>query len=237
MMIDKYLGRGMAKKNSDNDDDVEIKSSLVKEVEKFRSKWLAIVSLNELECYFVQGESERSPEKNLHLVKPGKWYTNFQREVNQLAAKIEKAGFVGRKKPRSLWLPTLIENAAEITIKAYQAKSIRRVSLEAAENFAKKNGISEQKIKEKIIDKGKKKRSIDSRTGINYKLRVVTADTSKVEYYQFSDWAVCLCSKNKQPEVNTETQEYTPKSEAKKTLCKSKDGKRVLVGWRKTSDT
>lgn len=234
MMIDKHLWRSMAKKNSDNDDDVEIKNALVKEVDKFRSKWLEFVNLNELKCYYVQGESERSPKKNLYLVKPGKWYTNFQRKVNQLAAKIEKAGIAGRKKPRSLWLPTLIENASEITIKAYQAKSIRRVSQEAAEDFARKVGISESRIKEKIIVNGKKKRSIDSKTGKNYKLRVVTTHPSKKYFCPFSNWAVCVCSENKLPEVFEETTEYTSKSEAKRTLCKSKDGKRVLVGWKKT---
>ncbi len=224
----------MAKKKLENEEDTfDVKDALIKKTKEARIRWRKIVKSNELERYEFQGESERSPKKYLYLVKPGAWWEEMQAEIKKLEVKIKNAGFVGRGKPRRLWLPELIKDAAIITIKTYQAKSSRAVLSEAAADFAHKEGLKAAEIKKTVIKNGRKKRSIDSKTGLNYKLRVITASSSKINYHGFPNWTVCLCSNEKLPEVYEEAPEYTAKSKAKIPLCESKDGNRVLVGWKK----
>jgi len=226
----------MAKKNLENEENAsDVKDALIKETKEARIRWQSIVKSNKLDNRIFKGKSKRSPKKCLYLVKPGPWWKEMQVEIKKFEDKIKKAGYVGRSKPRRLWLPIMIEGAVKITIKTYQAKSIRVVSLEAAKEFATKAGLKKAEIKTTVVKNGKMKRSIDSKTGLDYQLRVVTTLSSKINYYKFPKWAVCLCSDKKLPEVNEEAPKYTPKSDSKMKLCKSIDGKMVLVGWKRTT--
>ncbi len=226
----------MIKKKLENEENVSVlKDALIKEAKEIRIRWHEIVKSNKLERYEFQGGSKRSPKKYLYLVKPGAWWEEMQAEIEKLVDKIKNAGFVGRSKPRRLWLPEMIKDAAIITIKTYQAKSTRAVSSEAAVDFAHKEGLKKAEIKKTVIKNGRKKRSIDSKTGLDYQLHVVTLST-KINYYKFPDWAVCLCSNKKLPKVYEEAPEYSPKSKAKIPICESRDGNRVLIGWKKPTE-
>ena len=224
----------MAEKNLKNEENAsDGKDALIKETTEARIRWHKIVKSNELEKYIFQGNSARSPKKYLYLVKPGPWWKKMQAEINELEIEIKEAGFVGRSKPRRLWLPELIKDAAEITVITYQAKSSRAVSSEAAADFAHKAGLKETEIKKTVVKNGRKKRSIDSKTGLDYQLRVITTSSFRIKYKSFPNLTVCLCSNEKLPEVYEQAHEYTSKSKAKIPLCESKDGKRILVGWKK----
>lgn len=217
----------MIKKSLKPEDNVsDAKDALIKKTKAARIRWRKIVISKKLKRRTFKGTSGRSPEKILYFVKPGSWWKEMREEIKELETEIEEAGFVGRKKPRELWLPVMIEDAVEITVKIYQAKSVRPVSNDTAINFK-----SEARFGHKVRLRATKDKpcefGVDSRTGRNYKLRVTTL-TSK-PYYKFTDWVVCLSSKNKPIEVYEEHPEYTAKSDSKERLCSSKkDRSRIL---------
>lgn len=151
----------------------------------------------------------------------------MQDEINELEAEIKEAGFVGRKKPRELWLPVMIEDAVEITVKIYQAKSVRPVSIDTAINF-KSEARFGHAVRLRLTKAKPSRYGIDSPTGRNYKLRVKNSSSLKISYFKFTNWAVCLSSKNKPIEVYEDNPEYTAKSDSKIPLCRSKDNKRFL---------
>ena len=207
----------------------DAKDALIKKTKAARIRWRKIVISKKLKRRTFKGTSDRSPKKILYFVKPGSWWKEMQEEIKELETEIEEAGFVGRKKPRELWLPVMIEDAVEITVKIYQAKSVRPVSIDTAINFRSEarfgNTVRLGATKDKSSPYG-----IESHTGRNYQLRVTTP-TSK-PYYKFTDWVVCLCSKNKSIEVYEENPEYTAKSDSKERLCSSKkDSSRILFRW------
>ncbi|MBK7491764.1 MAG: hypothetical protein IPI17_06980 [Nitrosomonas sp.] len=219
----------MAKKNLKHEDNIpDIKDVLIKKAKATRIRWRKIIKSKKLGIYTTQGESERSPKKILYFVKPESWWKEMQTEINELEIEIKEAGFVGRKKPRSLWLPTMIENATEITIKVYQARSVRPVSIDTAQNFASKAPGNKDATHQLMTRNKKIKCGIDALTGRNYKLRVITTLSSEILYANFTDWTVCLCSDGTLPDIDEENPEYNPKSESKIGLCKSRDSKRVL---------
>lgn len=53
-------------------------------------------------------------------------------------------------------MPTILEDASDITIKKYQAKSNRRVSLDTAKSFAAREGLSNSRISNNQKLKGKR---------------------------------------------------------------------------------
>lgn len=222
----------MIKKSLNSEGNIsDIKGTLIKKTNAARIRWRKIVISKKLKRYIFQGDSERSPKKILYFVKPGSWWKEMQEEINELETEIKEAGFVGRKKPRELWLPAMIEDAVEITVKIYQAKSVRPASIDTAVNFKSKahfgNNVHLRITKDKPSQYG-----IDSRTGRNYQLRVKTASSSKISYYKFTNWTVYLYSKNKPIEVYEENPEYTAKSDSKERLCSSKkDSSRILFRW------
>lgn len=217
----------MIKKNRKPEDNVsDAKDALIKKTKAARNRWRKIVISKKLKRRTFKGTSGRSPEKILYFVKPGSWWKEMQEEIKELETEIEEAGFVGRKKPRELWLPVMIEDAVEITVKIYQAKSVRPVSIGTAINF-KSEARFGSKVRLGAINDKSSQYGIESHTGRNYQLRVTTP-TSK-PYYKFTDWVVCLCPKNKSIEVYEENPGYTAKSDSKDRLCSSKkDRSRIL---------
>lgn len=218
----------MEKNNPENIKNVsDIKDVLIKNLKIARVRWGEIAKPKKLGIRSVQGDSDRSHKKYLIFVKPGSWWNKLQAEINELETEIKEAGFVGRKRPRSLWLPLMIENASEITIKAYQAKSVKPVSVDTALDFASKarGGMS---ARHQLVMRNKSiKCGLASKSGRNYQLRVISA-SSKTQYHPFSRWTFCLCPDGKMPKVHEDYPEYTPRSSSKIDLCTSKNNKRVL---------
>lgn len=147
-----------------------------------RKRWEKSVQEHRVSVHKITGNSARSPTKKLYVVRSGIWWSKVQTEISNLEFAIAKAGYVGAKKPRTLWLPVVIENATKITLKIYSAKSVRNVSVEQARAFAKKAGCELKQNHDQF--------SIHSRTGCDYALRVKSKHG--IEFYPFPDWAVCL---------------------------------------------
>ncbi len=217
----------MIKKSLKPEDNVsDAKDALIKKTKAARIRWRKIARSKKLDSYTIQGKSDRSPKKILYFVEPGSWWKEMREEIKELETEIEEAGFVGRKKPRELWLPVMIEDAVEITVKIYQAKSVRPVSIGTAINF-KSEARFGSKVRLGAINDKSSQYGIESLTGRNYQLRVTTP-TSK-PYYKFTDWVVCLCPNDKSIELYEENPEYTAKSDSKERLCSSKkDRSRIL---------
>lgn len=211
----------MEENNPENIKNVsDLKDVLLKKLKIARKRWEKIAKSNELGFRSIQGDSDRSHKKHLIFVEPGSWW-------NKLQAEIKEAGFVGRKRPRNLWLPLMIENASEITIKAYQAKSVKPVSVDTALDFASKARGGRSARHQLVMRNKSIKCGLASESGRNYQLRVISA-SSKTKYLPFSRWTFCLCPDGKMPKVYEDSPEYTPRSSSKIDLCTSKNNKRVL---------
>lgn len=218
----------MEKNNPENIKSVsDIKDVLIKNLKIARVRWREIAKPKKLGIRSVQGDSDRSHKKYLIFVKPGSWWNKLQAEINELEAEIKEAGFVGRKRPRNLWLPLMIENASEITIKAYQAKSVKPVSVDTALDFASKARGGRIARHQLVMRNKSIKCGLAAESGRNYQLRVISA-SPKTKYLPFSRWTFCLCPDGKMPKVYEDYPEYTPRSSSKIDLCTSKNNKRVL---------
>lgn len=168
--------------------------------------------------FYMQGESDRSQKKVLYLVLPKIWNEIARDELDSLKAELDKAKTSGIKISRKLWLPTVIENAEKILAKAYEAKSVKRVSLKTARKFALKAGLDKKTI-EKYLSNEDDERWTSTVTGKKYKLVVTNLYGNTI--YPFTDWAVCLCSKKTIPELKKRTKIQTKSTEdhSKIILC------------------
>ena len=156
---------------------------LRKEVIDARGRWENLVKNNKVARYTAKGVSERSPLKVLYIARSGKWWNDVKRELAGLQAKIEKAGYASSRKPRTLWLPEVIENPRMIRLQTYPAISVRKVSVETARDFARKAGCAAKLSSSKAY-------FIKSITGRNYKL-LVTYESNN-QCHRFTEWAVCI---------------------------------------------
>jgi hypothetical protein len=109
-----------------------------------------------------------------------------------LGNKIKLLGYQGSRKPRSLWLPTVIENADTISVVTYPSMSVRKLTPHQAINFVKKYDI-----KLKIMNDVFYKASIP--TGFDYCLHVEYLGETIL--YPFTEWVVCICENNKLPDL------------------------------------
>ncbi len=148
--------------------------------------------------FSMQGESERSLKKILYLVDPETWNEVASDEMRLLKVKLEAAKEGGQKIPRNVWLPTVIENAEKIVAKSYEAKSVKRVTLKSARRFAFKAGLDIKTINKYLSDENNEFWT-STITGRKYKLKVTNIYGSKI--YPFTDWAVCLCTKDSIPDL------------------------------------
>lgn len=157
---------------------------LKKEIIDARKRWKITVQENSVVTRMTQGESNRSPLKVLYIALYGAWWDRMKKEVTALQAKIKKAGYVGSKKPRSIWLPTTIEYPITIALKIYQARSVLAINYHQAIGFSRRADCHVEISKEKLY-------KIESITGLSYTLRATHESYNRD--YAFSEWAVCVC--------------------------------------------
>lgn len=154
------------------------------EVIESRKRWEKLVQENSFSRRTVKGERERSQLKVLYIVVAGEWWEKMNKEMAALLSKITNAGYSGKKKPKCLWLPTVIEYPTKIRLKIYQAASIRKATVRQAKNSSEKYGY-------KIEPSSSKQYVTKSFTGRNYRLRATLG--AKKPYLNFTEWAVCIC--------------------------------------------
>lgn len=186
---------------------------LLRELVDARKRWNDIIVQHLITDRYAQGATLRSPKKTLYLVGYGEWWREIQAEMDAIKKKIAQSGYTGAKRPRTLWMPTVIERARKITLKIYPARSVRTVSRDEAVKFSKKARKSEK------LDEGQNNQyEIVSITGRNYRLKI-TRKTEKI-YLPFSEWAVCLCRGGKIPILKKTRREFFDVKELQKNaLC------------------
>lgn len=151
-------------------------------------------------------KSARCNERWLLFINRNKWTrSHIQAKINKFSRKIDSLGFHGPKKPRTLWLPTVIENAdmSDISIVAYPSVSVRSVTLKQAEDL-----IIKHELKDKVNKKMSYKASYPS--GYNYKIHVEYLN--EITLYPLTEWVVCVCDKNEMPSFTLRIKDKSAKS-------------------------
>lgn len=151
-----------------------------------RARWEKIAKKHSVAKRPATGKNERSQAKILYIAHYGKWFDEMKKEILVLQNKIKKAGYVGAKKPRTLWLPTVIENPRKIQLNIYPAQSVRKITAIQARRFIKKAGCETN-----ISRNGQY--VLKSFTGRNYKIRVTYGQESND--VRFTEWALCIYHK------------------------------------------
>lgn len=151
------------------------------------------LNTNNLSKKRYKGESTRSKEKVIYFINKNVKSNAVINGINLLKKRILRLGYEGLKTPRSLWLPTIIENADEISVIAYPAYSKRKLNSELKEKLIENDGS-------KSIFSGKTGDYAKTRSGRNYKIRVTFLDDA-VKYYPFSKWVICVCKNKKLPVI------------------------------------
>lgn len=170
--------------------------------------------------FYMQGDSDRSQKKILYLVTPEIWSEVASDEMDFLKAELDQEKERGHKLPRKVWLPTVIKNAEEVFAKSYEAKSVKKVTLKAARRFALKAGLDKKTMDKFLIDENEEFWT-STITGRKYKLKVTDSYTYESKIYPFTDWAVCLCTKDSIPSLKKrdKIQKKTLEDHSKKILC------------------
>lgn len=150
-----------------------------------RARWEKQVKENSETQRSIRGREKRSKTRVLYIARYGKWFDGMEKELLALQAKIAKAGYVGSTKPRSLWLPTVIENPLKITLRIYPAISNRKVTLTQAKDFARKAKCATELSQNDSY-------AIKSITGNAHTLRV-KYQHAKISRFVFTEWVLCIC--------------------------------------------
>ncbi len=155
-----------------------------------REEWHELTEKHLLYEKNYQGKSERSKQKTIYFVKRGKWVGVILRKISYFQNKFQLLDCVGSMKPKRLWLPTIIENADEVTVVFYAAISQRQLSPKQTIKYTSKHNIDNKHGNDK-------KNYVRTHTGRNYKIRVM--HEGAVKYYPFTEWVICLCKNNELP--------------------------------------
>jgi hypothetical protein len=173
-------------------------NSLRKIVLEARQRWEESIKKNILFCYIDKGESERSPQKTIYFIRPGINWNKVKKEREKLEARIARTDKRVLGSSRSLWLPTVIENAEKITISIYDAASTKNISLDKAQEFLAKAKLEGVIDKEAVIDTSKKY-FIRAQTGRGHEITVETLRESESVKHTCTNWLICLCSRKMLP--------------------------------------
>ncbi|WP_290600825.1 hypothetical protein [Janthinobacterium sp.] len=122
---------------------------------------------------------------SFYFMDPGELVDQLQREIVAMQAKIFKAGYRGRTRPRTMWIPSLYLYPTKLEVHKYIAKSVRRPTA-----LTKKDS--------ETIRNGESRRIY--RTGHLYKLSVKTAEGTR--FNSLTNFIVCVCDPDKKmPQV------------------------------------
>lgn len=116
---------------------------LLLEVVEARERWLKVVEEKKFnKKIYINKSSERGQKKILYSIRPIRsWWPEIRAEIDALNIKLKEYKETGKSVSRDLWLPTVIKDAQQITVKIYKAKSDRKVTFETAKKFAQKSGV------------------------------------------------------------------------------------------------
>lgn len=144
-----------------------------------------------LDRKIIPCKNNRGYDREILFISKRKWLlSKYDNEIISWEKRINSFGFHGAKKPRSLWLPTVIYDADVITVDAYPSYSVKKLPSEQAAIF-----VAKYKLKFKVENNRYYKATIT--TGLNYKFRVESFGEPR--RYPLSKWAVCVCNNDEIP--------------------------------------
>lgn len=177
-----------------------------------RSRWRQLVDERYERKRLVKATKIRGNNRTLYALIRDEWWTEVQNEIFRLKKKIAKAGYAGSTVPKSLWLPTVIDNPERLCLKIYQAMSVKPISPSAARDFARKKAKYEGDFS---MDKSYEMKSI---TGRNYRIQYSNERGS--HYVSFTEWAVCLSDdKASIPRISIQNISGDSKKEFEGAIC------------------
>lgn len=190
---------------------------LLVEVMETRERWLKVIeekSFEEKTC--LNKSSERGQKKILYFIRPIKpWWPKIRDEIDELNLKLKEFKETRKSVSRNLWLPTIIKDAQQVTVRIYEARSDRKVTYEAAKKFAQKAGVSSTILNEMAENHEYR---ISGLTGRQYKI-FVSRDTG-TEEYPFTEWAICVCPGGELPKLSRKLAQHNPRQDnSKKSIC------------------
>lgn len=161
------------------------KQDLIREITIWRDRWEE--QLRPLARNWVDrklGDAAKSIN-SFYFMDPGEIVDQLQREIVAMQAKIFKAGYRGRTRPRTMWIPSLYLYPTKLEVHKYIAKSVRRPTA-----LTKKDS--------ETIRNGESRRIY--RSGHLYKLSVKTSEGTR--FNSLTNFIVCVCDPNKKmPQV------------------------------------
>lgn len=190
---------------------------LLLEVVEARERWLKVVEEKSFDKkIYLNKSSERGQKKILYFIRPIRsWWPDIRDEINALNVKLKEYKETGKSVSRNLWLPTVIKDAQQVTVRIYEARSDRKVTFETAKKFAQKSGVSANILNEMTENQEYR---ISGLTGRQYKI-FVSKDTGTKEY-PLTEWAICLCPGGEFPKYSKEFVKHNPRQDnSKKLIC------------------
>lgn len=196
---------------------------LLVEVMETRERWLKVIEEKSIDKKtYINKSSERGQKKILYFIRPSKpWWPEIRAEIDALNVKLKEYKETGKSVSRVLWLPTVIKDAQQVTVRIYEARSDRKVTFETAKKFAQKSGVSANILNEMTENQEYR---ISGLTGRQYKI-FVSRDTGTKEY-PFTEWAICLCPGGELPKYSKEFVKHNPRQDnSKKLICEHNKSK------------
>lgn len=190
---------------------------LLLEVAEARERWLKVVEEISIDKkIYINKSSEHGQKKILYFIRPIKpRWPEIRTEIDALNIKLKEYKETGKSVSRDLWLPTIIKDAQQITVRIYKARSDRKVSYEAAKRFAQKAEASVDILNEMTQNQEYR---ISGLTGRQYKI-FVSRDTG-TEKYPFTEWAICVCPGGELPKCFKKLVQHNPRQDnSKKLIC------------------
>ncbi|MDP3662902.1 MAG: hypothetical protein U1D41_00515 [Nitrosomonas sp.] len=197
--------------------------SLLSDILEARERWLAIIEEKNIgKKVYRNKSSKRGQKKILYSIQPlSEWLTEIKNEFIDLSKKLTKFKKSNKSVSRNLWLPTVIRNAQQVTVRIYEARSDRKVTYEAAKKFAQKAGVSANILNEMAENHEYR---ISGLTGRQYKI-FVSRDTGTKEY-PFTEWAICVCPEEELPKLSRKLIHHNPRQDnSKKLICEHNKSK------------
>jgi hypothetical protein len=167
--------------NQGNDELAELRDI----VATFRERWRTKIERVALKTITV--DPSRGTARSIYLLPDTEpELKRFERASDRMRKRIDALSvYLGKRKSRGLWMPTLVRECQAVRRRAYQATSAREVSREQADTFVRRHGAK--------LPKGEWRYFVRSATGFRYKL-LVRVD-GRLRERAVTEWSVIGCLK------------------------------------------
>ncbi len=163
--------------NSTVPKDVDEKKSLIRRVQKARRRWETQLKKEAMRVVTHDTGGKENPSKIFYFVSShNKWIKKLAKELRAMKERIVTAGYVGRSKPRRMWLPTMLGFPSAIEIVRRDATSPK---------------LATKRTRKKAIKTKTGLRRVIYETGHSYKVYATTKNGKPRR--ALTDWVICVC--------------------------------------------